>query len=98
MVEMAVVEPLEGGSDLRARLTAVERELIDHNQRINKAEEHRYKTDIEDAKKEVQWKGIESRLDKIDGNVAKANWIVIGALIVAIVTFALKGGFNLPNI
>lgn len=41
-----------------------------------------------------RFKHIQGSLDKIEGSVSKVVWIVISAIIMAFVTFMLKGGLN----
>ena len=39
-------------------------------------------------------RGIKDELTKLNGHIGKLVWAVVTALVLAVVQFALKGGFN----
>lgn len=43
---------------------------------------------------EKSLEGVEKQLNDINGNLNKLVWAIILALLMAVVQFALKGGFN----
>ncbi len=81
-------------AETETRITALENNVSDlqkwqTEQRVNQAVEEEKRTHIDD-----QFGRVNSRLDKMDGHM---TWIVrlfVGGLIVGIIGFALKGGFN----
>lgn len=56
------------------------------------------KADIVDVKirltvAESNIQEISKKIDKIDANISKLTWIVIGAVVLAVLRIAFKGGF-----
>lgn len=84
--------------DLRSRLVSVEKETASNIHRITALESWRTLNDIADARKEVEWSGMIKRLDKIDGNVSRVAWILIGSVVMAVMAFIFRGGLNIPPI
>lgn len=72
--------------DLRARVVALE------NWRVQR--------DIEGARHDERWKhmdtkidGVEKKVDKISSDISRVMWIIIAAILTAIIAFMVKGGF-----
>lgn len=72
--------------DLRARVVALE------NWRVQR--------DIESARHDERWKhmdtkidGVEKKVDKISSDISRVMWIIIAAILTAIIAFMVKGGF-----
>lgn len=80
-----VDETMDTG-DLRARVVALE------NWRVQR--------DIESARHDEKWKhmdekidGVEKKVDKISSDISRVMWIIIAAILTAIIAFMVKGGF-----
>ena len=76
-------------SDLRARVVALE--------------QWRVQRDIESARHDEKWLGMEKRLTTIEKDISgiqeTLTWImriIIGGILAGAVAFILKGGFNVP--
>lgn len=72
--------------DLRARVVALE------NWRVQR--------DIEGARHDERWKhmdtkidGVEKKVDKISSDISRVMWIIIAAILTAVIAFMVKGGF-----
>jgi cytochrome c-type biogenesis protein CcmH/NrfG len=81
-----------------------EHEITALHERIVTLEHWRIQLDIANARADEQRKHLDQRFDALDGKVTKINdsltWIVrlvLGAIVLAIVTFALRGGFYIPS-
>jgi hypothetical protein len=57
-------------------------------------EEWRHHSDIADARMEERFKGVESKLNKIDSNLSRLMWIFLTGIGGALVTFLVNGGFK----
>lgn len=82
---MMVDEHMDTG-DLRARVVALE------NWRVQR--------DIEGARHDERWKhmdtkidGVEKKVDKISSDISRVMWIIIAAILTAVIAFMVKGGF-----
>lgn len=87
-------------TDLRSRVVNLEHQGAARDQRISNLEAWRTQSDIADARKDEQFKNMDARfgriemdLTKINGTLAKIMWLVIAGIIMAMVTFMVKGGF-----
>lgn len=69
------------------RLQSAHKRLDDHDGRINRLEVHT-------AEEAVRAVNIEKSLTKIQDGITWVLRLVVGALIIAALGFALKGGFN----
>lgn len=77
---------MDSSGDLRARVVALE------NWRVQR--------DIESARHDEKWKhmddkidGVSKKVDKISSDLSRIMWIVLAGIIMAVVTFMVKGGF-----
>lgn len=64
------------------------------NDRIAKLEQCQQDMKIEDENMRGRIKVSEKRLEKIDGNIAKAVWIILGTLIAGVISFITGGGIS----
>jgi hypothetical protein len=87
-------------ADLRSRVVSLAHQGNARDQRITNLEAWQRQTDISEAKRGEQFKSMDARfgrieadLTKINGTLAKIMWLVIGGIIMAMVTFMVKGGF-----
>jgi hypothetical protein len=74
-------------SDLRARVVALE--------------QWRMQRDIDSARHDERWKRMDDKIeavgkkvDKISGDLSRVMWIILAGIIMAIITFMVKGGFG----
>lgn len=65
---------------------ATEQEQLD----VLKSEMIAVKIDVAVAKSDINM--VKGKLDKIDTNISKLTWIVVGAVVLAILNSVLKGG------
>ncbi len=81
-----VNDEMEQNSDLRARVVSLE--------------QWRVRRDIDSARHDERWKRMDDKIevvskkvDKISSDLSRVLWIILTAVILAIVAFMLKGGF-----
>ncbi len=86
--------------DLRSRMVNVEQRGTEHSLRLSALEQWKQQSDISDARKEEQWKGMNEKIDHVGKGVNEVQgtlkWIgrtIIGAIMLAVVAFMVKGGF-----
>lgn len=77
---------MEQQADLRARVVALE--------------QWRVQRDIDSARHDERWKNMDDKIDavgkkvdKISEGLSRIMWMVIAGIVMAAVTFMLKGGF-----
>lgn len=92
----------ETSSDLRPRMVALEQTSSGYLARIVALELWQRSTEIASAKMEVQYSNMDKRFDdltkKIDGvgNIlARIMWIILTALLLAVVGFVVAGGLKI---
>lgn len=98
---MLVMSPTENDFDLRSRVVNLEQQLTGILPRLVVLEKFQVQSEIADARKDEQWKHMDNRFNdlekKISGvsdTLAKVVWLIISALILGVVSFMIKGGFN----
>lgn len=98
---MLVMSPTENDFDLRSRVVNLEQQLTSILPRLVVLEKFQVQSEIADARKDEQWKHMDNRFNdlekKISGvsdTLAKVVWLIISALILGVVSFMIKGGFN----
>lgn len=76
----------DGNADLRARVVALE--------------QWRVQRDIDSARHDERWKrmddkieGVGKKVDKISADLSRVMWTILLAILAAIVSFMIKGGF-----
>lgn len=72
---------------LASRITSLEQWKQEQEIEVALIKERRATTD-------ERFDRVEKRLDKIDGHVSRLVWLVVAAILSAIVTFTVKGGFT----
>lgn len=89
--------------DLRTRVVSLEHQSTTTNQRVNDLEKWQRMSDIADARKDEQFKNMDTRFTSIDkkietinGTLSRIMWLILGGIIMGAIGFMLKGGFNLP--
>jgi hypothetical protein len=93
--------------DLRPRTVSLEHQVSSHHNRLAALEEWKQQSQIYDAKKEEQlnsmqalfnmrFTAVEEKLSSIGGTMTWIMRLVIGGLLLGVIAFLLKGGFNLP--
>ena len=97
------MSPTENDFDLRSRVVNLEQQLTGILPRLVVLEKFQVQSEIADARKDEQWKHMDNRFNdlekKISGvsdTLAKVVWLIISALILGVVSFMIKGGFNVP--
>ncbi|MCF7672508.1 hypothetical protein KQ944_12775 [Bacillus subtilis] len=97
------MSPTENDLDLRSRVVNLEQQLTGMLPRVVVLEKFQVQSEIADARKDEQWKHMDNRFNdlekKISGvsdTLAKVVWLIISALILGVVSFMIKGGFNVP--
>lgn len=95
------MSPTENDFDLRSRVVNLEQQLTSILPRLVVLEKFQVQSEIADARKDEQWKHMDNRFNdlekKISGvsdTLAKVVWLIISALILGVVSFMIKGGFN----
>lgn len=90
--------------DLRSRVVALEHSAAAREQRLMNIELWRNQQDVFNARRDEQFKHLDERFDNLDKKITALNdtltWItrlVLGAIVLAVVAFMVRGGFNLPN-
>jgi hypothetical protein len=90
----------QADSDLRSRIVTVEHQSASHGQRLTALETWQRQSDLADARKEGEWKAMNDKIDAVGSKVDKISdslqWVVrllIGGIIMAALTFLVKGGF-----
>lgn len=88
--------------DLRGRVVELEHKTANNDQRVVALEVWRTQRDIESARHDERWKHMDKRFDDLDGKVGKINdtmtWVaraVVGAILISVVAFMMKGGFSI---
>ncbi|WP_287344500.1 hypothetical protein [Mesorhizobium sp.] len=86
--------------DLRSRMVSAEHRGAEHAQRLTALETWKQQSDIADARKDEQWTTLKRDLGSMTTSIGEVQgtlkWIgrtIIGAIIVAVVAFLVKGGF-----
>ena len=89
------------GSDLRARV--VQLEQASAGARLTALEAWRQQLAVEDATRQGQWSNMKEKLDGVSSSVnevkATLTWlnrILIGGIVLGIVGYMMRGGFNVP--
>ncbi|RWN31742.1 hypothetical protein [Mesorhizobium sp.] len=91
-------------SDLRSRMVTVEHKGAEHALRLTALETWKQQSDVSDARKEEQWialkgdlVGLKTSVGEVQGTLKWIGRTIIGAIIVAVVAFMIKGGFAPPS-
>lgn len=82
--------------DLRSRVVNLEHGSTGFTNRLTALELWKYQSDIADAVRDEQFKGIEKALTTIQGTLSRINWLMIGGIVLGFVGFMLRGGFKIP--
>lgn len=96
-------EEIAMDADLRSRVVQLEHKHAAHDQRLTDIDRRLTKADIEDARKEEQWKnllekfvGVDKKLDKITGYLVSIVMAIILSILGALMAYMIKGGFHIP--
>jgi hypothetical protein len=89
--------------DMRSRVVSLEHKLLAVEPRLSIVETWQRQADIFHARRDEQFtnmlgrfKGLEDKLDKLTGGISRLIWTVGAAFLLAIATFIIKGGLNVP--
>ncbi|GAA0613153.1 hypothetical protein GCM10008943_30670 [Paenochrobactrum glaciei] len=98
---MLVMIPNDNDFDLRSRIIGNEHQITAMALRVTSLEQWQRQAELADARKDEQWKHMDNRFNdlekKISGvseTLAKVVWLIISALILGVISFIIKGGFN----
>lgn len=87
--------------DLRTRIVGVEHTVAANNQRLTSLEAWQRQQEIGEAKRGEQWTALQKDMGSITKSIGEIQgtlrWIgrtVIGAVILAVMAFLIKGGFS----
>ncbi len=93
--------PNDNDFDLRSRVVGNEHQITAMALRVTSLEQWQRQAELADARKDEQWKRMDNRFNdlekKISGvseTLAKVVWLIISALILGVISFIIKGGFN----
>lgn len=93
--------PNDNDFDLRSRIVGNEHQITAMALRVTSLEQWQRQAELADARKDEQWKHMDNRFNdlekKISGvseTLAKVVWLIISALILGVISFIIKGGFN----
>lgn len=75
----------------------LEHKLNDQKSRIVALEKWQQEQNIANAVRDERWETTLSRLNKIDSNLGKVVWLIVGGIIAALVAFVVGGGLNIPR-
>lgn len=85
--------------DLRTRIVGVEHTVAANNQRLTALEAWQRQQEIGDAKRGEQWTALQKDMGSITKSISEIQgtlrWVgrtIIGAILIAIVAFMVKGG------
>jgi hypothetical protein len=81
-----------------ARTAAVEKDVVRVEIRVTALELWKNAIEIANAARAEREKGVDEKLAAIGSTLTWLNRLIIGAIVMAMLLFALKGGFNLPNV
>ena len=91
---------MDSSGDLRSRVVALEHQGANREQRLSVLEAWRTQRDIDSARHDERWRHMDEKIDavgkkvdKISGDLSRIMWTILAAIIVAIVSFMVKGGF-----
>lgn len=86
--------------DLRSRMVSVEHQGAAYGQRLTALEMWKQQSDISDARKDEQWITLQRDMGSLTKSIGEVQgtlkWIgrtIIGAIILAVVAFMIRGGF-----
>lgn len=80
--------------DLRSRIVALEQHKMSQEQRTLALEAWQRQADIFNARRDEQFKRIESDLQKISGTLSRIMWLIIAGIVTGAISFILSGGLR----
>lgn len=87
---------MENNHDFRGRIAALEHSRTEYAARLISLETWQRQADIANARKDVQFERIESDLKKINLTLGRIMWLIISGILVAFISFVVKGGLVIP--
>ena len=89
--------------DLRGRMVALEHKVLAVEPRLSGLEQWQRQMDIFNARRDEQFKNLtdsfstlNKKIDDLNGTLKWAVKVILGAMLVAVVGFMMKGGFHIP--
>lgn len=85
--------PTETDMDLRSRVVQSEHRISEIAGRLLAVETWRSTKEVADARNDERMTALAADVKGIKSGISRLFWIVVGAIVVIVVTFALSGGF-----
>jgi hypothetical protein len=96
-----VMIPNDNDFDLRSRVVGNEHQITAMALRVTSLEQWQRQAELADARKDEQWKHMDNRFNDLEKKISgvsetlvKVVWLIISALILGVISFIIKGGFN----
>lgn len=90
-------------TDLRTRVVSLEHKALAVEPRLSALEAWQRQMDIFNARRDEQFKNLtdsfstlNKKIDDLNGTLKWAVKTILGAMLVAVVAFMFRGGFNVP--
>ena len=82
--------------ELRGRMREAEKTLVQYGERLNTVDTWQRNADVAAARRDEQFQTIKEDLKGIKQNVSWLVKLLVGAILLAIVGFMIRGGFQVP--
>jgi hypothetical protein len=82
--------------DLRGRVVGLEHGAAHKETRIVALEQWRAQTDITNAVRDEQYRGIKEDLKSIKGIVSRLAWLMVTGIAMGFIAFIVNGGLKVP--
>lgn len=79
--------------DIRSRVVSLEHQSTLTSQRLVELEKWQRKSEVDDARNDERMTSLAADVKGIKSGISRLFWIIVGAIVVVLVTFAMNGGF-----
>jgi hypothetical protein len=83
-------------NELRGRMRDVEKTNVLHGEKLHRMDEWQRNADVAFARRDEQFLGVKEDLGRIMGTLSRIVWLIITAIVIAVMAFLIKGGFQVP--
>lgn len=97
------MSPPDNDFDLRSRVVGLEHQMLAMALRVTNLEQWQRQAELADARKDEQWKHMDNRFNDLEKKISGVSetlvrvvWLILSALVLGIISFLFKGGFNIP--
>ena len=90
------MEDMDPISELRSRMRDVEKTIVQHGERLNTVDTWQRNADVASARRDEQFTAIKEDLKSIKSNLSKIVWLILGAIVAAVMAFLIRGGLHVP--